>query len=295
VAAFLILGGFQMAELFIMVKYPGMSDTTYSFDKFPVRIGRSETCHLSICHQAIARELCTAWIEPDGRTVRVEERPRLTNPLLSGKTRVTGGISGGVLDLSVGPCKLSFYSKKNNPKTGYRKKRLAILLALVVVVLFVSGLGKRDRGSSHPGVVASLPKTPFCAVRAEECTSPAVCSERARLLLGRAREMLSRPNIDRAERIRAAGMMRSAVGLYGRVSPHLSDTVQQEVADIEHQLTQQYQQDIVGLKRALDVNDLETAHETAHRIYQDIEGCNSEAAEALARLIAITQKEEPSS
>jgi hypothetical protein len=276
-------------ELFITVSFPGMLETTYRFDEFPVRVGRSPSNHLTVRHEAIARELCTAWIEPDGKGVRVEERPNLVNPLLSGKSRVQGGISGESVSLSVGPCKITFFSNMAKPRTPSNRKRVTVLASLVVLALLILVIQGSGSSLSVSPSLAALPKTPFCFEVTEHCDTKAACVERARLLSTRAREMLVRPNVNRAERIRAAAMLSSSAELFSRAALHQADSIRREATSARLELTRAYQQDVMALRRALAKGEIGLIQSTASRLMADLDGCGAEAQRVLRQIVQRAQ------
>ncbi len=270
-----------MSELFITVTFPGMRETTYTFDTFPVRIGRGEANHLTIRHRAVARELCVAWIEPDGRTVRVEERPLLTNPLLMGKTRVEGGVSREAMTLSAGPCSIGFYTRKKASPSDRRKRGFSIGVTLVFIVLITMLFQKKKQNSLD--ITATLPKTPLCEFEPTRCDDRVGCREQARIVLTRAREMLSRPSLDPGSRARAVGLMRSAADLYAGISEELAAPVYREADERERQLNHRYQGEVVRLKQAIAAGDPLRIRTAARRVLDHLTGCDIET-EALRRL-----------
>ncbi|MCK9522870.1 MAG: hypothetical protein M0R76_07475 [Proteobacteria bacterium] len=86
----------------IEVVMGGAPKEVYTFERFPILVGRSSDCHLVVRHESVSKELFAAWLEREGRYVRVEPRPDLTNPLLYLGYPLKVGISERRIELSAG-------------------------------------------------------------------------------------------------------------------------------------------------------------------------------------------------
>ncbi|MBN2718952.1 MAG: hypothetical protein JXX14_24105 [Deltaproteobacteria bacterium] len=107
-----------MPEIEIKIKIGDQADSIYRFTEFPIEIGRSSDCHLSIRHEAIARKLCRVWVAPNGG-IHLEARPNLTNPLFESGKVVFGGICKTELRLTIGPVTLAIRNPaRPAPPTG---------------------------------------------------------------------------------------------------------------------------------------------------------------------------------
>ncbi len=284
-----------MKELFIRVSFPGRNEAIYRFRETPVRVGRSPECHLSICHQAVPRELCIAWLEEDGRTVRVEERPQLTNPLLKGKNLVTGGVSGKSIELTVGPLKLQFASEEGRIDVSNHKSRRPIrpvFFAIVGLALFsIAALSIfKDVGSHHQSGIRQLPDDPLCRTVTEYCESPHSCLERARLLATRARELLLRPGHLPINEIRAASLLGRAARLYESGNAPEADDIRREATQIEDRVRDSYKRDVVALRRSLESGGPNHAGDIAKRVHSYLIDCDGPGRRWLSRLIASTNQ-----
>lgn len=282
-----------MPELYITVSFPGMPEKTYRFDRFPVRVGRSEANDLAICHESVPRDLCTMWPEPDGRTVRVEERPGLKNPLLAGSTVVCGGVSREVVKLSVGPCGLTARTGEAPSRARRPGKGAAVSAVVVVAVIAIGVAARRTDTASVAFSAAALPKTPFCAEAPPTCASSGACAEQARMLVSRAREILSRPWLGRPERIRAAMTLETAAGMMGPEAANEADAWRSQAADLKTALTQQYQQDVMALARALRDGAPEAVRAAATPLLRDLGICGGGARDALEAMMLETGGKAP--
>jgi hypothetical protein len=246
-----------MTALFITVETPENGQTTYRFEKRRVRIGRRKGCDLSIYHRAMPRELCVAWVEDDACTVRVEERPRLTNPLIKEESIVAGGVSGKRMAFSVGPIKLRFEAGQGNSNAAMHKKntltRCFVLAATgaISVALAIVLLGGTRRDPSHDNPFLKLPDTPFCPRNTDRCNVPETCRERARLLITRARDLNSRTGEGRAHGVRAATFLRRAAQLYRLSKSPLVGKVEQEASLAEEAIKAAYRRDVMTLGEAI--------------------------------------------
>jgi hypothetical protein len=280
-----------MVGLSVAVTLPGTSRTTYLFDKIPVTVGRDDDCDLTIPHQAVPRRLLAAWIEADGEHVRIEERPELTNPLLSGKTRVDGGISGTDITLSVGPVLLRFCPETRMNEKPKKKKTVllaALSVLLVALVAFASRSRRRGQGVDH--LIASLPKSPLCDPPLERCNTHATCAERARLRLSRGEEILSHPNSSHEEKIKGAAMLAEAAALMGQ----LGTAEQARAAAAAHHasllVTRTYQQDVMRLKSALEGRNSKKIITAAKTVSVALSACHPSEKSKLDTLIAVHQR-----
>ncbi len=286
-----------MTQLFVTVTHAEKDQSSiYSFDTFPVRIGRSASCHLSIGHQAVPRELCTAWIEPDGTTIRVEERPHLTTPLLRGRSRVCGGVSAPEIDLKVGPITLSFRAGAPKSSTVQRSRTKMIFYASAIVALV--GLARiclfpGDSPADSHMLPASLPKTPFCADSVIHCDSPKQCERKARLAIGRARETLSHPGAGPREHIEAAVTLKAAAKRLALDNIDDARSVAEEAERIHAVLTRRYQRNVMALKEGLRVGNKEKIHRFARLVLEDIETCDGVSTHFLTKLIHETREAPP--
>jgi hypothetical protein len=246
-----------MTALLITVETPDNGSTTYRFEQCRVRVGRHGDCDLSICHEAMPRELCVAWIEDDNCTVRVEERPQLTNPLIDGKSIVAGGVSGTRMELSVGPIMLRFAVSEGTSisakeKKGEGSKRVGMVAAsATLITLAAVFMGETKKDPSDENGFSKLPDSPFCPPRADGCDMPAICLERARLLITRARDLNSRPGRNREHKVRAATYLRRAAQLHSQLKSPLMDTLERETFLSEEAVTAAYRRDVTMLRRAL--------------------------------------------
>ncbi|MBN2342702.1 MAG: hypothetical protein JXX29_16785 [Deltaproteobacteria bacterium] len=129
-----------MSELQIEIRIDRHTEAMYRFSSFPVKIGRDQRNDLSICHSAIARQLCTAWIESN-KLIRLEECPDLTNPITEHGKPIIGGLSKQQIHASVGPVELIFsipHTGKHRNKPTHRRLFIiaAVAFAAAAVMLF---------------------------------------------------------------------------------------------------------------------------------------------------------------
>ncbi len=243
-----------MTALLITVEIPETGQTTYRFEKGRVRVGRHQACDLSICHQVMPRELCVAWVEDDSHTVRVEERPRLTNPLIKGKTIVAGGVSGKRMVLSVGSIRLRFEAGEGTAPAVSRKKgpvTKPLLFAApgaIILGLAVIFLGGTNGDASRASGFSTLPDNPFCPVEEDPCDAPESCMERARLLITRAGDLRSRPGGRLEYQVRAATFLRRAAYLCHAAKSPRFPLVEQEASRMEDAIGKAYRRDVMLLR-----------------------------------------------
>ena len=152
-----------MGEIEIKLRIGQQPESIYRFSNFPVEIGRSSDCQLSICHEAIARRLCRVWIEPNGQ-IHVEEHAALTNSIFENGKRVQGGICKARLMLSIGPVSIDIRNPAALPHSQKRgricKSRVVIAaLAVTVVLLLLSWQRHRNATDRHTSMVSAFPRS----------------------------------------------------------------------------------------------------------------------------------------
>ena len=281
-----------MAELKITVSVPGEPPRTYLFGDTPVLIGRSPKCRLSICHEAVGRELCKAWIEGDGRTVRVEECPGLTNPLTMGSKPVRGGLVGKHLNLNVGPLSLSFRpssSKDNDGASTPTNSRAPRRIVHALVVVAILGMG---------AVFAFWPRAPL-EVRSDidlpdsvplnphkskpgQVPEPA---QQAAILYSRAVELLSRTGAGPREKAIAAGLMIESVDLLKLDGDSIETSRRQrEAEDLKRALNLSYRKEVIALHRHLEKNNMNAASAIASTLLEYLGASDGNAVEWLEQL-----------
>jgi hypothetical protein len=274
-----------MTDLSIHVVLPGALDRAYRFAAMPVLVGRSETCHLSVRHAAMPRELCRLWLEDDGRRVRVEERPGLTNPLLRDGVPVRGGASGPRLSLAVGPVRLVAEPARfcEAARTAGRGRRLlAALGAVAAVAGLACALGSTTRAAGEPGL-PRLPGSPLPGDADE--TGPddgPRARARAALLESRAADILSNPDASPADRVAALlALRRAAILLPEQDAAPLA----RRARELEGSLLAGYREQSLALERALARDDRIAASRAAANLLSYL--TRHEDAAARARLAAI--------
>ena len=282
-----------MPQLHAVVEIPRRGRTTYAFDTFPVRIGRSDDNQLIIAHECVPRDLCTAWLETDGKTVRVEERPGLRNPLVCGKSRVQGGISASRLQLRVGPVRLILSSEEERAPSGTRKRTgFVVAAAGTAAMLMIVAMGGPPPKADHKAALFEvLPKSPLCATPKVQCNTPAQCAERARLLPARATEMLSRRSLSLVDRVRAVTMLGEAAAAAKNGIARPVNSIFLEASRAESALNNQFQQEIMRLRTALINKDSKTIREAAASLRDALYGCDPEIRTRLDRLVKTNREE----
>jgi hypothetical protein len=281
----------MMTALLITVEIPDNGCTTYRFEQCRVRVGRHQDCDLSICHEAMPRELCVAWIEDDNCTLRVEESPRLTNPLINGKNIVAGGVSGPGMELAVGPIVLRFTVSDRKSfsvqekKAGGRNRVGMVAAGATLITLAAVFIGGTPKDPYRKNGFSKLPDSPFCSFLADRCDMPEICTERARLLITRARDLNSRPGGNREHKVRAASLLRRAARLHSRLNSLLVDTLEQEASRSEEAVTTAYRRDVSMLGRALRRGRKSAAIAlAAKRVFGHLGACHSRERAWLQRL-----------
>ncbi len=276
-----------MHNLCISVSVRGENPTKYVFEEFPVQIGRAKNNHLSIQHQAVPRELCIARIESDNQTIRVEERPNLTNPLLNGSKLVEGGISGPCLNLTVGPVSLSFSINDMSTDRIITKRRFGLIAILFVAA--VSGLIALNRmrvnNSESESSQTALPKTPLCKTVEITCKTQEHCAERMRLNNARSKEILSRPRPSMQDRVHAIMLMQESILIGHELEFAISDNFKKDLKKAENTLIGIYQQEVLVFKQALQNQNEKAARESASRLKEVIRNCEDEPEKLLEQMI----------
>jgi len=255
-----------MPELDIRVTLPGAPQRSYRFAEVPVLVGRSENCHLIVRHAAMPRELCRIWLEDDGRTVRAEERPGLTNRLLRGGLPVRGGTGGPRLELAVGPVKLLAEPARfrgSPARMDGRRRALAGLGLLAALAGLTWSLGSAPAGGDAP-LMPELPQEPLPAGDAGARTAgAAVDPARAALLESRAADLLSRPDAGPAEQVQALLALRQAATL---LPEDRAGIVDRHADRLERALKAAYREQSLALERALTRGDAEAASRAARSL-----------------------------
>jgi hypothetical protein len=278
-----------MKELSITVFAPGKPEATFRFENRPICVGRSGNCHLSIRHEAIPRELCMAWLEEEGSIVRVEERPHLTNPLITKGSVVSGGISGKRVELCVGPIQLVFAPADEEICAPGKKTtnwvRITGLSILSLATLFWA-IAMEDEKKITGRVTLDLPDSPLCPGKDERCDSFETCTERARLLASRAEEIHSRPSASTRDRVRATSFLVRAARLYedwgapetGRVRGASKTAVQSTI--------QSYRLDVATLRSVLSGR---TSYKKLENVAKTVEAylfdCHEQAGQRVRQLV----------
>ncbi|HUT76286.1 MAG TPA: FHA domain-containing protein [Polyangia bacterium] len=274
-----------MTDLTIHVILPDAPERAYRFTAMPVLVGRSATCHLSVRHGAMPRELCRLWLEDDGRRVRVEERSGLTNPLLRDGLPVRGGASGPRLSLAVGPVRLRAEPARYREAartTGHGRRLLAALGAVTVVAGLACLLGSARRATGEPGM-PRLPGSPLPGDAGE--TGPddgRPAAARAALLESRAAELLSGPDASPADRVEALLALRRAADLLPEQD---AAPLAHRARELERTLLAGYREQSLALERALARGDRSAASRAATNLLSHLAHHEDDAARA--RLAAV--------
>ncbi|MFO8071755.1 MAG: hypothetical protein R6V85_07750 [Polyangia bacterium] len=286
-----------MHELSITVRAPEAPARSYRFGEGPIRIGRSPRCQLSICHFAVPRELCRAWLESDSGKVRVEERPELTNPLLHRGRPVRGGVGGERLELSVGPVEIEIEpaGALAGTKSGSGRVRLKLLggCALLAAALAGATLAGNRAGNDRngPALLEELPASPIPTVSRPACDEAEECKTRSDLLLSRAEELLGRGGP--AGRIEAAVLLRRASALLSQVERDRATGIEARADDLARGVEAAYRRAALQLERALAANEKKNAAAAAAVLagYLQARG-DAELARRLERIASGEQNEE---
>ena len=277
-----------MAELCINIRMPGMTDKRYRFGETPVLVGRSVECHLSICHEAIPRKLCKVWLEGEGRVVRVETCPGLTNPFLRDGRVVKDGVSGSHLIFNVGPIEIEFFTEYQaqkgveRPEKSSAKKR-AVKLALIPfalgLILSASLLFQREN-TRAPKV--ALPDSPFSnQTNIPQKGDATELISKAKMMKSRAAEILSRRAESIELKVLAFKLMQRAHYLFKSVgNDKEAREVEERLNALRQQLEAAYRKDILRLHSFLASDDTREAAKCAKRllIYLDDEFARSQNA-----------------
>jgi len=237
-------------EIRIDVSLPEETPRTYVFSDFPVTIGRSPSCTLSVCHEAMPRELCSVWNE--GGILRLEERPDLTNPLLRNGKPVRGGATGRRLCLTVGPVRLDLSvgvspadAADLRPAPWKRPAAGALVIAGAVLLLFLRAAHSRNT-DARPGPRAHVPAL-SCT---EAPVSPSV--EAARLAEERAVELLARRPSRMAVRREAAILLCGAAAALEAEDELRAGTVRNLAEQLVEALSDECRRRRLVLLRGLD-------------------------------------------
>lgn len=276
-----------MSKLHIQLELAHQKQTAHIFETFPVRIGRSKFNDLKIDHESIPRELCIAWLETDGQTVRVEERPGLKNPLLCGKTRVEGGISGKNLHLRAGAAAIGFSADGFMEKSTVPKRSFGVAAASALCLIFVIAAVGRTGPKTQSGadLFSVLPKSPNCHEPSVQCADRVSCEERARLLYERGQEILSRRGATLTDLSRAVSNLKDSLSLTVSVAPVDTAEATQLPAHAEERLMNAYQQEVMRLRAAVKEQNRAAVKTSAALIKDAIGICDPRATRMLEQLI----------
>lgn len=283
-------------EISVMVRAPGTEPRTYLFDEQTLEIGRSPDCHVSICHEAVPRRLCSVWLEEGGRRVRVEEHPGLTNPLMRGSKPIRGGLSGQRLDLSVGPVELHLapsglrtpvQSRRGVSRNG--KIVIAGALASSLIVWGAIALVSQDPPRVDP--LSGLPASPFLESR--DLPDPSGSVEKARLLYTRAQLLLESRDPSPASSVQAAAMISRSGRMLAASGLEDEALSRREEADsLRTSITQEYRKEIIDLRRHLTAGDLDSARPAATRVADYLAAGGVEAPDPLMAIIESSPEKE---
>lgn len=285
--------GGNLEDLCVKVLIPGMTEKRYRFGETPILVGRSIECHLAICHAAVPRELCKVWLEDEGRVVRVEACPGLTNPLIENGKEVVGGINGSNLVFKVGPVELSFctgfHVGEDEREAGKQaKKRLFKIILAVVLSAGVIGFGLVPQRDKHPEVQLLLPESPFGSI------TPTLIKKdntenlsKARLLESRANELLSRRDGEVGSKVAAVRLLEQANGLL----VHVGDLAQSRrlevrLAKLKTQFEGEYRKEMLLLQGLIVQNNSKAASLCAKRLLAFLGDENTQGKAYLDRIIA---------
>lgn len=291
----------NLSELEIEIVIDGKSEAVYRFSTFPLDIGRDSSCHLSICHDVIARRLCTVWVEPNG-TIRLEERPNLTNPIWVDGERVAGGISKDCLHISVGPVELFFSVWNTNTprpqnekreRTGAKKKRLVAALGGVLIVglvffcaTFAMGTILK-RGSLHSQITRQdFPKELQFEKKTVESSTP----QTAEFIKRVAQDAYFRIPIQISNRRHAIELMMSAVEIE-KASRGSSEVTQRQLNRWKTALNRAYRLQIISFFSAQKNDDPHQIIRSAKKLQQYLERQAPKLTRQLDNLIMETVAE----
>lgn len=276
-------------EIAVTVRAPGTAPRTYVFDEHPVEIGRSPDCHVAICHEAIPRRLCAAWLEDGGAGVRVEERPGLTNPLMRGAHPVSGGIGGDRLDLSVGPVEITVAPagegvrvRPGRPSVARRiGMAVAATVALAAALAALMRPGENDSTTGPP--IPELPESAFeppIAVPASRADA-----DRAGLLYTRARSILEAGDPGPRARAEAAVLLRRSARIAAASGDTSAARIDAEWRSLTESIEQRYRREVIDLRRHLALGDAESSRRSGAIVAAILEGAGRQVPEDLAVLL----------
>jgi hypothetical protein len=262
-----------MLALTVLVRAPGGLERRYRFPGGPILVGRTPDCDIAICHEAVPRHLCRAWLEEDGRRVRVEEFPGLTNALERNGRPVKGGVSGARLPLNVGPVELILCGADAEPGVPGRgagrigaRRALALAAAAVLVVALAVYAATADR--SDGAAADALPASLFPAdVRAAAEAAAGAGVERAALYASRAEEILGRKSANGAEIVAAVTALRRAASIFDQAGDAAGAQALRRRADATADaLDRAWRRDRLALERALTGGDDRATADLARRL-----------------------------
>jgi len=285
-----------MKELSITVRVGSEPATVYKFDRFPVMVGRSPSCHLAICHESIPRELFTVWLENECSTVRVEERPDLKNPLLDRGVPVKSGISGAKLDLTVGPVVIHLEAAApvgeivsaegtSEEKWSLRRRMIAAAGIVLLVSMAVLGVSSSRQRSSSTGLPEELSIDFAQSQPLEGLDSP------AEMKIQEAGERLLRRTDTVRNRLRALRLFKDAARQLRMSQPTEADSLEKEAENIGMRLKAEYRQCRRNYLRAVEDGTVIELREAAALLLPWLQAMTAPAAVEIESMLRTTRKE----
>ncbi|MCU0661104.1 MAG: hypothetical protein MUC50_02125 [Myxococcota bacterium] len=274
-----------MGEVTIEVFLEGQQPSVFRFDHPVVRIGRGQECELRLCHEAVPRKLCSVWLEPGSRRVRLEPYPKLTNPLMHASAPLLWPMLGASVTVVIGPLRLVAYPSSALAGKGAnsRTRRLAVIAAsltaasLAVAVLAGAQL-EPDEDSSTEALDAALASSPHCPTPVAPCKQRDACLERIRLSTSRAAELAFRPDPTGDSRLEALRLLNEACSSLRHLGDPRAQAVCQSLDEGASALRNRHRTKVAALRAALSASDLEQAARLAEELARLVQRCSPDAA-----------------
>ena len=122
-----------------------------------------------------------------------------------------------------------------------------------------------------------------------QCEKEEECAERARLLIERAGEMLSRRRLSVPNRIRAVSMLHEARLILLSKDPSAAEALKREIRRAESDLLADYQQEVMRLRSAVKNKNSDEISASAARLKEALKDCDDGVKKQMERLIAVNQ------
>ena len=272
-----------MQEIEIKITINRETEAVYRFSSFPVLIGRSEECDLSICHETVPRKLCKVWPDKHGQ-IHLEENPGLTNPLFESGKVVQNGVIKSSVSARIGPIGLEIQhasaNKLNSDRPSLpRRTRVMLLGAAALVSIMASSLFFTNPASLEEVDATDFPEAiPFPPTAETSSVLP------VDTMMQLAQTEYMRLPADIGRQREAVAMMRHA-GISAKPDSPIALQAITLATRWEQSMNAAYRLEILTLFSAISREDVDAIRESAGRLVKYLGNSDAPIIEWLNRLL----------